>query len=159
MKTKDGVGMPRRSTGGSMAYDFFAQDDIVIRKGEWIEFGTGVFFDGSERLILKLSPSGHSTESDDVIAYEVHNWGLMLYPRSGLGFKYKVRLANSVGLADMDYRSEIRCKITADEDIIIPKGVAYMQGVFLPYLTLEDEIQPTEERRGGFGSTDKESSA
>lgn len=157
MKTKDGVEMPRRSTIGSMAYDFFAQDDIVIRKGEWIEFGTGVFLDGSERLILKLTPSRHSAESD-VITYEVHNWGLMLYPRSGLGFKYKVRLANSVGLADMDYRSEIRCKITADEDITIPKGAAYMQGVFLPYLTLDDEIIPTEERKGGFGSTDRKGS-
>lgn len=155
MKTKRGVKIPQRSTTGSMAYDFFAQRDIIIRKGEWIEFGTGVFLDGSERPMLVLSRHNAQTGFDDTLEYEVHNWGLMLYPRSGLGFKYKVRLANSVGLADMDFRQEIRCKISADEDIVIPKGTAYMQGVFVPYLVLRDEVAPIEERKGGFGSTDK----
>ena len=147
--------MPRRSTTGSMAYDFFAQKEIVVKKGEWVEFGTGVFLDGTERPVLTMTRHNPRTGFDDTLEYEVRNWGLMLYPRSGLGFKYKVRLANSVGLADMDYRSEIRCKITADEDIVIPKGTAYMQGMFVPYLTLRNEIVPTEKRDGGFGSTDK----
>lgn len=147
--------MPRRSTTGSMAYDFFAQKEIVVKKGEWVEFGTGVFLDGTERPVLTMTRHNPRTGFDDTLEYEVCNWGLMLYPRSGLGFKYKVRLANSVGLADMDYRDEIRCKITADEDIVIPKGAAYMQGMFVPYLTLKDEIVPTEKRDGGFGSTDK----
>lgn len=155
MKVKRGVKMPQRSTSGSMAYDFFAQKDIVIKKGEWVEFGTGVSLDGTEKPMLRTRRHDRTTGFDEVQDIEILNWGLMLYPRSGLGFKYKVRLANTTGLVDRDYRNEIMCKFTADEDVTIPKGKAYMQGVFVPYLVLDDEIEPTEERKGGFGSTDK----
>lgn len=155
MKTKRGVKMPARSTKGSAGYDFHAPKDIVIKAGEWTEFGTGVFLDGTERAMMTMRRHNPLTGFDEIVEYEVENWVLMLYPRSGLGFKHKVRLANSTGVIDQTYRDEIRCKMTADEDIVIPKGTAYMQGVLTPYLTFSDEEAPTEERRGGFGSTDR----
>lgn len=146
MKTKEGVEMPARATKGSACYDFFAPADINLKAGEWTTFGTGVSLDGTERLILKAAPH-HGVY--------IANWALMLYPRSGLGFKYKVRLANTVGIIDQDYRDEIQCSLCADEDVFIPEGKAYMQGMFVPFLCLEDEVAPTRDRDGGFGSTDK----
>lgn len=49
--------------------------------------------------------------------------------------------------------------IEAEEDITIPKGKAFMQGIILPYITTSDDILIDSEsmvkRTGGFGSTDK----
>jgi len=146
MKTKEGVEMPARATKGSACYDFFAPADIHLKAGEWTTFGTGVSLDGTERLRINCTPRWRD---------EITSWALMLYPRSGLGFKYKVRLADTVGIIDQDYRDEIQCSLCADEDICIPKGKAYMQGMFVPFLFLEDEIVPTRDRNGGLGSTDK----
>lgn len=155
MRTKKGVKMPARSTKGSAGYDFYAPKDIVIKAGEWTEFGTGVFLDGTEAPALVLRRHDPMTGFDMTIEYTATDWVLMLYPRSGLGFKHMVKMANTTGVIDPDYRDEIRCKMTAEEDITIPKGTAYMQGVFMPYLRLPEEVAPTEERTGGFGSTDR----
>lgn len=96
---------------------------------------------------------------DDVIK-RVENgrmdWALKLYPRSGLGFKYGVKLRNTTGIIDCDYRDEIRVSLSSDERVVIPKGKAYMQGIIQPVFTLDNEIEPTEERKGGLGSTDKD---
>lgn len=145
MRTNDGVRMPKRATLQSAGYDFFAPADIAIKAGEWTEFGTGVYLDGTEALVGKEG------------ARVVTPWMLMLLPRSGLGFKYAVRLANTAGVVDPDYRGEIRCKLTADKNVMISKGTAYMQGLFVPVLYLLDEDIPTEVRSGGFGSTDARS--
>lgn len=155
MKVKRGVKMPRRATKGSACYDFFAAKDIVIKKGEWTEFGTGVSLDGTEKVVMNFRRHNPQTGFDETVQYECPDWVLMMYPRSGQGFKYRVRIANTVGIVDRDYRDEIRCKLTADEDITIPKGTAYAQAMLAPFLVLCDEEAPEEERRGGFGSTDK----
>ena len=34
-------------------------------------------------------------------------WVLMIYPRSGLGFKYRLQLNNTVGVIDSDYFIQI----------------------------------------------------
>ena len=86
---------------------------------------------------------------------------LKLYPRSGLGFKYRVRLENTVGVIDSDYyysdnEGHIQVKLTNEgsKPMTVHKGEAYMQGIFSEYLlAVEDEV--TEERNGGFGSTTK----
>ena len=89
---------------------------------------------------------------------------LTCYPRSGLGFKYGVSLANTVGIIDSDYYYAdneghiwvklVNQSIISEECIVIPKGTAFMQGIFLPYGVTEDD-NVTEQRTGGFGSTDK----
>ena len=155
MKTKKGVKMPARATDGSACYDLFANKDIVLKAGQWTEFGTGVSFDGTEKLVMPMKRHNPQTGFDDTIEFEVKDWVAVIYPRSGLGFKNIVRFANSTGIVDADYFMEIRCKMTADVDVIIPKGKAYAQMMFIPYLVLRDEVAPTEERKGGFGSTDK----
>ena len=138
MKTKEGVRMPQRATKGSIGYDFYAPMDIEIVPWSWTEFGTGVWL------------------TDDDTVNDRMDWALKLYPRSGLGFKYGVKLRNTTGIIDCDYRDEIRVSLSSDERVVIPKGKAYMQGIIQPIFTLDNEIEPTEERKGGLGSTDKD---
>jgi dUTP pyrophosphatase len=81
-------------------------------------------------------------------------------PRSGLGFKYGVRLANTIGNIDSDYwqsdnEGHIMLKIVAAKDFSIKKGDRIAQGVILPYFTVDDDEPLSNKRNGGFGSTDK----
>lgn len=162
MKAEEGCELPRRSTLYSAAYDFFAPEDIHLIPGQWTDVDTGVSFDGEEKLSMYMTSVLSVVGMPDATFEEdkwIDRWFLMCLPRSGQGFRHKVRIACTAGIIDQDFRATIKARLTADDEITIPKGTAFMQGIFLPYLTLEDEIIPTEERKGGFGSTDKESSA
>ena len=90
-------------------------------------------------------------------------WVLSLYPRSGLGFKYRLQLDNTVGIIDGDYyysdnEGHIFAKITNDsrneKTVEIPAGTGFMQGIFTEFgITVDDEADGV--RNGGFGSTTK----
>ena len=90
-------------------------------------------------------------------------WVLKLYPRSGLGFKYRLQLDNSVGIIDSDYfysdnEGHMFAKITNDakqeKTLTVEKGQGFMQGIFVEYgITVDDDA--TAVRNGGFGSTTK----
>ncbi len=131
--------LPRRATAGSAGYDFFAPFDIILAPGETIKIPTGI------RAKMEV------------------NYVLKLYPRSGLGFKYRLQLNNTVGIIDSDYyysdnEGHIFAKITNDTNegktIEIKKGTGFMQGIFLEYgITLDDDVKDI--RNGGFGSTTK----
>ena len=133
------IKLPQRATVGSGAYDFFIPETTPLKVGKSVTIPTG---------ITALYPVG---------------WALLLFPRSGHGFKCGISLANSVGLIDSDYsRSDneghIHVKLLNDsciaQDMEIPAGEAMCQGMFVQYgLTLDDHV--TEERNGGFGSTSK----
>ena len=85
----------------------------------------------------------------------------MLFPRSSLGFRYRLQLNNTVGIIDSDYyysdnEGHIFAKITNDSNenrtVNINAGEGFMQGIFIQYgITLDDDV--TELRNGGFGST------
>ncbi len=127
--------LPRRATSGSAGYDFFAPAAFELAPGETIRIPTGV-----------------RARIDE-------GWVLMLFPRSGLGFRYRLMLNNTVGIVDADYfgaRNEghIFVKLTnaGDRSLRVEKGEAFAQGVFLPFgLTVDDAAEG--ERAGGFGST------
>ena len=90
-------------------------------------------------------------------------WVLSCYPRSGLGFRYRLQLNNTVGIIDSDYydsdnEGHIFCKLTNDtregKTLRLAAGEGYMQGIFLPFgITQDDEA--TQKRNGGFGSTNQ----
>ena len=90
-------------------------------------------------------------------------WLLAVFPRSGLGFKYRLQLDNTVGIIDSDYfysdnEGHIFIKITndskSDKVVSLSEGMAFAQGIFLPFgITVDDDVTAT--RNGGFGSTDK----
>ena len=81
---------------------------------------------------------------------------LLLFPRSGLGMK-GIRIANTVGVIDSDYKLEIQCKLVNDsnKDITIEKDDRYMQGVFVPFGIVDNDDPINKERVGGMGSTGK----
>ena len=86
---------------------------------------------------------------------------LKCYPRSGLGFKFRLQLNNTVGIIDSDYfksdnEGHIFAKLTNDSNegktLEVTGGSGFMQGIFVEYgITVDDEV--TAERNGGFGST------
>ena len=129
--------LPRRATAGSAGYDFFSPLDFRLEPGACIRIPTGV------RARIDAG------------------WVLMLFPRSGLGFKYRLQLNNTVGVIDADYfgaRNEghIFVKLTnaGERPLSVAAGEAFAQGVLLPFgLTVDDAA--SSERTGGFGSTDK----
>ena len=136
-KIYDSIKLPKRATKGSAGYDFFAPVGIVLAPGETMKVPTGI-----------------RCEMD-------YDWVLKLYPRSGLGFKFRLQLNNTVGIIDADYfysdnEGHIFAKITNDSNegktVEIPAGTGFIQGIFLEYgITVDDDA--TEIRNGGFGST------
>ncbi len=86
---------------------------------------------------------------------------LKCYPRSGLGFKFRLQLNNTVGIIDSDYfnssnEGHIFCKLTNDSNenktVCVNKGDGFIQGIFVEYgITFDDEVSA--KRDGGFGST------
>lgn len=129
--------LPCRATKGSAGYDFFAPYEFTLHPGETVKIPTGIR--------VEMGP----------------DWVLKLYPRSGLGFKYRLQLNNTVGIIDSDYfysdnEGHIFAKLTNDsregKSLTIPAGDGFMQGIFLEYgITVDDEAQGM--RNGGFGST------
>ena len=88
---------------------------------------------------------------------------LQIYPRSSLGFKYRLQLDNTVGIIDSDYyfaknEGHIMIKLSNlsfDKKIVnLKQGDAFCQGVFLTYVKTCDDVT-TNTRVGGIGSTNK----
>lgn len=131
--------LPRRATTGSAGYDFFAPAAFSLRPGESIKIPTGVRAEIAE------------------------GWVLQLYPRSGLGFTYRLQMDNTVGIIDSDYfhaenEGHIHIKLTNDsrssKQLQLAAGDGFAQGVFVPFgITEDDDADGV--RCGGFGSTSK----
>ena len=136
-KIYEAIRLPKRATAGSAGYDFFAPSEFILKPGETVKIPTGIR--------VEMQPE----------------WVLKCYPRSGLGFKYRLQLNNTVGIIDSDYfysdnEGHIFAKLTNDSNenktLIIPADTGFMQGIFVEYgITVDDDA--TEIRNGGFGST------
>lgn len=136
-KIYEEIRLPRRATAGSAGYDFFAPVNFVLAPGETVKIPTGIRVEMEE------------------------NWVLKCYPRSGLGFKFRLQLNNTVGIIDSDYfhsdnEGHIFVKLTNDtkenRTLCVEKGTGFMQGIFVEYgITVDDDV--TEVRNGGLGST------
>ena len=135
----DSIKKPSRATKGSAGYDFYSPFDIILKPGETAKIPTGIRCKMEDNYVLKL------------------------YPRSGLGFKYRLQLNNTVGIIDSDYynssnEGHIFAKITNDSNegkiLEIKAGTGFMQGIFVEYgITFDDDSNGI--RNGGFGSTTK----
>ena len=86
---------------------------------------------------------------------------LKVYPRSGLGFKYQLGLANTVGIIDSDYcnsdnEGHIQIKLVnrGDKTVELPQESAFAQGIISKYYACDNDTT-TATRNGGFGSTNK----
>ncbi|MBR2338765.1 MAG: deoxyuridine 5'-triphosphate nucleotidohydrolase [Clostridia bacterium] len=131
--------LPRRATAGSAGYDFFTPCAVRLAPGETAKIPTGV------RVRME------------------EGWVLQIYPRSGLGFSYRLQLNNTVGIIDSDYyfsnnEGHIFIKITNDSNegkiLQLQTGDGFAQGIFVPFGITEDD-NAVAIRNGGFGSTSK----
>lgn len=135
----DAIKLPMQATKGSAGHNFFSPIGFSLLPGESITIPMGV------RAKIKS------------------NRFLAIFPRSGLGFKYRMQLDNTVGIIDEDYfgagnEGHIFIKLTNDsrssQVITIKVGEAIAQGIIIPYEIAEGAEAGSENiRTGGFGST------
>lgn len=133
----ENIRLPLRATAGSAGYDFFAPVDITLAPGETAKIPTGI------RVEME------------------QDWVLKCYPRSGLGFKFRLQLNNTVGIIDSDYfysdnEGHMFMKLTNDskegKTLELGQGEGMVQGIFMQYgITEDDDADGV--RNGGFGST------
>ena len=133
----DDIQLPKRATSGSAGYDFYLPFDLTLVEGEGTKIPTGI------RVAM------------------AEGWVLQIFPRSSLGFKYRLQLDNTVGIIDSDYYYAdneghiiIAIRNNGKKLISLKKGDRFAQGIFLPYGICEDD-DVSDVRTGGFGSTDK----
>lgn len=135
----DAIRLPQRATTGSAGYDFYLPVAVHLPPGEGMKIVTGIR--------ARIAPG----------------WVLINVPKSGLGFKFRLQMDNTVGVIDSDYfnsdnEGHIMAMITNDSrtgrTLDLKAGRAFMQGLFLPFGITEDDAA-TGVRNGGFGSTEK----
>lgn len=135
----DQIQLPLRATKGSAGYDFYSPISFSLKPLEEIKIPTGIK------------------------AKMENGWVLQCFPRSSLGFKFSLKLNNTVGIIDSDYfysenEGHIFIKLTnqssKNQTLNVKAGEGIVQGIFIPFgITLDDQVE--EIRNGGFGSTNK----
>ncbi len=131
--------LPKRSTKESAGYDFESIIDFTIKPGE------------IKKIPLGIKANMNSGEV------------LFLIVRSSQGFKYNVRMCNQVGVIDKDYYNNIdneghmwiKLENHGDKDYVVKKGDKIIQGIFMNFLTVDNEEEIVNDRTSGIGSTDK----
>ena len=134
----DSYNIPKRSTKSSAGYDFESLIDFTLKPGEIGKYPLGVKANMNDGEVL------------------------LVVVRSSMGFKYNVRLCNQVGVIDKDYYNNpdneghmwIKLENQGDKDYIVKKGDKICQGIFINFLTVDNEEKIEKERVSGFGSTD-----
>lgn len=136
--------LPIYTTDGSGCFDISARIDtpedccVEVGNGDTVVFSTGLQFE---------IPKDHV---------------MMIYSRSGHGFKNDVRLSNCVGVIDSDYRGEVKVKLTGDfndgqHTLYVYDGDRIAQGMVIPVKKVEFEevenLSKTKRGHKGFGST------
>lgn len=129
------IKMPVYATEGAACFDFAASEDKTVLANATAVIPTG----------LKVAvPMGYE---------------LQVRPRSGLSLKTAVRVANSPGTIDSDYRGEVGIILhnTANVDLHIKKGDRVAQGCIKEVIKVDFDVvgklSETVRGEGGFGST------
>lgn len=138
-KLSDSATIPSYATSCAACFDLHADllqggaSGVFIGAGTVI--GTGLAFD---------IPEGYQ---------------MLIFSRSGHGFKHGVRLANCVGVIDSDYRGEVKVKLVSDGDFLfdVKHGDRIAQAQLFPVTQVSfaevDELSESQRGTGGFGST------
>ena len=183
LKTINGGIQPTKATKYSAGIDLYANEDVGIGAGETVMVGLGVCID-LKYLLKNLEKEigfehkcgtilvGEAKEEYCKKKNELENkfetfcktHYFELHPRSSLRAK---GLIAGVGIIDLDYKDEIKIIIhkpltmfevvndVYDEDFIIKKGDKIAQILLKEHKGYLFDIESDEERKGGFGSTDK----
>jgi len=133
----DAIILPERKTTGSGGHDFHTPAGFNLSYGKSIMIPTGI------RCLMR------------------HDYVLEVYPRSGLGIKYRCQLDNTVGVIDSDFyfsdnQGHIMFKLTNDSKenklMMLNQGDGFCQGIFKKF-GVADTKKITGSRNGGHGST------
>ena len=132
--------LPTYGTEGSGALDFYAAEDVTVWDERTYRVGLGVAVEVPKGFVLQL------------------------VPRSSIGMNTPLRMPNSIGVIDSDYRGEVAAIYVNDETKgMIPyqinKGDRIAQGYLVPTpkinLVEVEELSDTARGDNGFGSTGK----
>lgn len=134
----EGTLLPKRSTKHSAGYDFFSPVDAEIMPGATLNIRTDI----------------KAEMNDDEV--------LFILPRSSYGYKYSMSLVTTMSVIDADFidnkvnegNISIKIKNNGTEPMYLVKNEAFAQGIFVKYLTTDDD-DVTDVRTGGIGSTTK----
>lgn len=161
------IHLPKRQTKSAAGYDFEAAEDFVLPSIWRLNFIrifrliknehelTEKDFELAEKVMKPLLvPTG-------VKAYMQPDEVLILANRSSNPLKRGLVLPNGIGVIDADYyenannEGEIFVQLInlGVRDVKIKKGERIAQGIFMPYLTVDDEEEISQDRTGGFGSS------
>ena len=126
--------LPSRNSTNAAGYDFYLLEDIEIGPNEIVKIPTGIkaCFNPDEVLLLIV--------------------------RSGTGFKYNIRLVNQVGVVDADYYNNenneghlfVKLQNESDKVLNFIAGDALVQGVFIKYLTTDDDQKIDKKRATNY---------
>lgn len=136
-KLYDEYNLPKRQTKNSAGYDFESLFDFILKPGETKTIATGV------KVNMNF---------DEM---------LMIVIRSSLGFKYNTRMCNQIGIVESDYYNNpnndghlfVKIQNEGKIDLIIKKGDRICQGIFVKFLTVDNEEEIKTRRTSGIGST------
>lgn len=135
---ESGLDLPKYETAGATGMDVMSKVDLILEPGE-----------------TKVVPTGLFMEIPD--GYEI-----LVFPRSGMSLKTDLRIANSVGKIDHDYRGELGVIMwnKGDNAVNIWRGDKIAQiTVYQPpkfewsVVGSRDELSATDRGIHGFGST------
>lgn len=140
-KWHEDIRLPKQATAASAGCDFFMPFNLNFEAGSKFRIATGIRWVTDE-------PADRGKV-------------LLIFPRSGLGFKYGIRLSNTVGVIDADYCDSdneghiiISLENPSDKTIELAEGKPFCQGIVVNY-EVPDGAGSDEARNGGFGSTDR----
>jgi dUTP pyrophosphatase len=136
------IPLPKQATAASAGCDFFMPFNLNFEAGSTFRIATGV------RWVT------------DPVKEDDRAKVLLIVPRSGLGFKYGIRLSNTVGVIDADYCDSdneghiiVSLENPSSQSIELPQGKPFAQGIVVRY-EVPDGAESDDARNGGFGSTD-----
>lgn len=138
-KHKTNINLPIRADRGSAGYDFYSP------------------------ISVDIAPSEKTTIWTDVKSYMAKDEVLKVYPRSSMGIKHNVSLANTVGIIDSSYYNNPDndgnigiCIVNNSKEVYsISEGDRIGQGIFQKYLVADDDNVLNEERTSGIGHSGK----
>ncbi|MCQ2567303.1 MAG: deoxyuridine 5'-triphosphate nucleotidohydrolase [Mogibacterium sp.] len=140
-KWHEDIRLPEQATAASAGCDFFMPFNLNFEAGSKFRIATGIRW----------------VTDDPADRGKV----LLIFPRSGLGFKYGIRLSNTVGVIDADYCDSdneghiiISLENPSDKTVELAEGKPFCQGIVVSY-EVPDGARSDEARNGGFGSTDR----
>lgn len=126
--------IPSRATRGSAGYDFYMPYTVSVKAHEPVTVPTGIKWVAEDEKKV-----------------------LFIFPRSSMGFKYGMRMANTCCVIDADYwrgntEGNILIRFVVDQDVTLEAGSRFAQGIILDYNITHDD-NATGKRVGGVGST------